>query len=521
MIDLTPGPVVDMTVATAEAMDKPLLMASLLAQSIGTGILATRLVRGGHRGELLPIAHGALAGVAAASRPDSSSPASFAAGALGAVAGSGALRRLSAGTAGADRLAVLVAAGGLAVATRALHRRRYEALSTARAAVSLPSPARPDSPPPPGSQLEIDGLSPLFTPTPDFYVTDVTFPPPRVDPGDWRLRVGGLVSRELDLSLDDLLAMDLVEVDATLACVHNPVGGPRIGTGRWLGVAVADLLERAGVRPGAEQLLARSVDGFTAGVPLQRITGGQPALVAVGLNGEPLPFANGFPARLLVPGLWGADANTKWLGELELTTWAEVEDYWDARGWPRQSSPVRPGSRIDVPAHRSHLIAGPVTVAGVAWAPPSGVEGVEVSVDGGPWLKADLAAELAPTAWRQWSLDWDAVMGSHRIRVRSIGRNAAQAEEPAPPYPAGSSGFAENRVFVGARIPRSGPVRGGLEGVADFSDDAWRRLRLAAMAPPAWIRHGFPGRPDDFGPPGVGQDDYPAGSERARRPGGT
>ncbi len=152
--------------------------------------------------------------------------------------------------------------------------------------------------------------------------------------------------------------MELSELDATLACVNNPVGGPRIGNARWLGVPVADLLQRAGLGSGAEQLVAHSVDGFSAGVPVERITVGQHALVALGLNGEPLPVANGFPARLLVPGLWGADANTKWLDSLELTMWSAVRDYWDARGWPRRPTPVRSGSRIDVPARHSHLAAG-------------------------------------------------------------------------------------------------------------------------------------------------------------------
>jgi DMSO/TMAO reductase YedYZ molybdopterin-dependent catalytic subunit len=496
LIDLLPGPGIDISVATAESMDKALLAGILVLESLGAGALAARLVGPERHAELALLVHGALTGAAAASRPRSSACSSLAAGLLGGAAGAGVLRQLRRRP---STVAIATAAAGAAAAgglTRVLRERERGADRAAREAVCLPLPARPAPAPPPGAQLDVAGLTAIFTAPRDFYRTDVAFPAPRVEPRAWRLRVHGLVERELQLSLDDLLAMDLVELDATLVCVHNPVGGPRIGTARWLGVHVADLLEQAGPQPAAQQLVARSVDGFTAGVPLEHITAGKHALVALGLGGEPLQFANGFPARLLIPGFWGAEANTKWLCELELTTWAAVEDYWDRRGWPRRPTPVRPGSRIDVPAHRAHLPAGATTIAGVAWAPPAGVTGVEVSIDREPWRRAVLAAELAPTAWRQWRLEWQAAPGEHRVRVRALGRAEVQAREREPPYPRGSAGYHEVRLWVHADLPRVGPARRLQRQFADAIDDVERRLALAAMAPPAWLRHGYPRRPD-------------------------
>jgi hypothetical protein len=206
------------------------------------------------------------------------------------------------------------------------------------------------------------------------------------------------------------------------------------------------------------------------------------------MNGEALPFEHGFPARLLVPGLWGADANTKWLSGIRLTTWDAVSDYWDARGWPRVPGRVKPGSRIDVPADRSALVAGSAMAAGMAWAPAGGVTGVEVSIDRGPWQPATLSPQIAPTLWRQWALRWRAEPGEHELRVRTVSGDEVQDEATAPPYPRGSSGYHTIQVEViesGARARRLAQTRADLAA----------RARLAAMAPPAWRRVGFPGAP--------------------------
>jgi DMSO/TMAO reductase YedYZ molybdopterin-dependent catalytic subunit len=298
-----------------------------------------------------------------------------------------------------------------------------------------------------------------------------------------------MVERPLELSVADIESLGLVELDATLVCVHNPVGGDRIGSARWVGVPLGRVLEAAGVRDEAEQLLARSVDGFTAGVPVERIRAGAPALLVIGMNGEALPFEHGFPARLIFPGLWGADANTKWLAELELTTWDAVSDYWDQRGWPRQPSFVQPAARIDVPVNRAVLGAGPATVAGVAWAPPEGVEGVEVQVDGGDWEAAELGPELAPTMWRQWRLACNLPAGEHVLQARAIGRRRRQPEGSEPPYPVGSRGYHEHRVTVAAGARR--PVRLTYAAV----DDARARLLLGARGLKAWRDRGFPPAP--------------------------
>ena len=481
LIDLTPGPLVDIGVGLVEALDKPLLLMSVLNGHAAVGLLAGELDRRRRgAGSALLAAAGIAGGTLAARRPDARAPASAVAGLLGGAAGAAAQAAL--GPRARPRRALAVAAaGGAAGLAAALvqHRRRATRRACQRSTV-LPASLSPPPSPPPGA-FDVPGLSPAFTPNADFYVTDVTFPPPAVDPGAWRLRLAGMVEHPLSLGLGDLLDMPLLELDATLVCVHNPVGGDRLGTARWAGVPVRDLLER--VRPAAEadQLLACSVDGFSAGVPMGLLRADRPAIVALTMNGEPLPLEHGSPARLLVPGLWGADANTKWLAELRLTTFAEVTDYWDRRGWPREPSPVQPGSRIDVPADRARLAAGPVTIAGVAWSPPRGVRAVEVRVDEGSWREAELSPEIAPTAWRQWRLDWDAPPGPHRLRVRTTGRAARQPEGWAPPYPAGSSGWHEVRVVVaeaGAPLRRAAAEEAAAEGA--------RRLRLAAGAVRAW-----------------------------------
>src|SRR3954452_559808 len=430
-IDTTPGPALDFGVATLETADKLLLRATVVAEcaALGAALPARRTQTGiGWR-----------------------RPALIAATAAGAVA--------------LDRAKL----------------RRLDAKRRVR---------QPRGAPPADGNLPVAGISPLFTPNESFYVTDVSARPPRVDPDSWRLRITGLVERPLELSLEDIEALGLTELDATLVCVHNPVGGDRIGSARWVGVPLARLLEEAGVRPEAEQLLARSVDGFTAGVPVERIRSGAPALLALGMNGEALPFEHGFPARLIVPGLWGADANTKWLAELELTTWDAVSDYWDRRGWPRQPSFVQPASRIDVPANRAVLEPGTNTVAGVAWAPPEGIEGVEVQVDDGDWRAAELGDELAPTLWRQWRLRWDAAAGEHVLRVRAIGRRRRQPEGPVPPYPVGSRGYDEHRVTVAAS---NGTTRRHLARAA--GDDARERILLGARGIRAWRDRGYPPTP--------------------------
>ncbi len=484
LIDLMPPPLVDVTVGILEDHDKPALAAGVLGGALTAGALAGRLARSRPRAALLVTAATALgAASAAAVRPETDRVLSALAPLGGACTAAVAFRggQQDRGL----RKAALQALSGSAAGALAWHRRqrRHDRYAKHRAGSER---ARPAS----GEQgFDLPGLSPLFTPNKRFYVTDVTFRPPVVDPRRWRLRVEGMVERPFELSLPELIEEAAAELDATLACVHNPVGGPRIGTARWLGVPVADLLRRAGVMTEADQLVARSVDGFTAGVPLELIDQGQPALVVVSMNGEPLPRAHGAPARLLMPGLWGADANTKWLSDLEVTTFDRVVDYWDRRGWPRQPPPVKVSSRIDLPSEGDALPIGLTTVAGVAWAPPDGVCGVEVAIDDGPWREAELSPAVAPTAWRQWRLEWEADPGEHELRVRAHGRSGPQSDRWSPPYPDGSSGLHRVRVLVTDRRPPIGALRTALRrGVAE----AARRGELATGAAAAWSHYGRP-----------------------------
>lgn len=497
-IDHTPGPLVDATVALVEDKDKPLLRGGLLAGFLAAGVAAgaaspTRRRAGRAYGAGILLGTGALGALAGASRPAAAPVPTVLANAAGAAAGALALHLQPSppsGPPGRPGQALRQMAGMLALTAAAMLAARAAVERRGRRPVVLPTPSRPLPPPPHPSRFAVAGLSPVVTPVADFYVTDVAFPTPRVDADSWRLRVGGLVERELEFSYRQLLGLGLVELDATLVCVHNPVGGRRIGTARWLGVPVGELLALVGVRPGAELLLARSADGFTAAVPLA-LAGGSASdavggLVVVGMNGAPLTRAHGFPARLLLPGIYGYNANTKWLTELQLTTVASARDYWTVRGWPRRPARVWPGSRIDIPEDHAYLPQGLVTVAGVAWAPPAGVCGVQVRIDGGRWRAAELGPELAPTAWRQWRLDWQATPGAHRLQVRAEGRQGLQPTRQAPPYPAGATGLHTVSVRV---VPAPGASGGRAHPAPAMQRRVTQtraRIRLAADGLAAW-----------------------------------
>lgn len=294
-------------------------------------------------------------------------------------------------------------------------RRRVETL---RAGIRLPRPRWLAPPIPAGASLAVDGISPLLTPNAAFYRIDTALSVPRVDPADWRLDIGGLVERPFSLTYAELMALPQFEADVTIACVSNGVGGDLVGTARWQGVRLRDVLARAGVRRSATQLVGRSVDGFTAGFPVSFAQASDNAMIAVGMNGKPLPIDHGFPARLVVPGLYGYVSATKWLSALELTTWQALEGYWIPRGWSREA-PVKTQSRIDVPRSGASVRPGERVIAGVAWAPTRGIERVEVRVDDGPWQAAELAAPVNAETWRQWRLPWDATAGQHSIAVRA------------------------------------------------------------------------------------------------------
>jgi DMSO/TMAO reductase YedYZ molybdopterin-dependent catalytic subunit len=350
-----------------------------------------------------------------------------------------------------DRRRFLFGVGGTALAAffgTAIGRRLASRFSVEeeRAVVTLPDVDHVAV----AEDLTTDGLTPFIVPNDDFYRIDTALTVPQVSPEDWTLRITGLVDNELELTFDDLLARDQVEEIVTLSCVSNEVGGDLVGNARWQGVLLADLLREAGPQDGAEQVVGISVDGFTAGFPLEVALDGRPALVAFGMNGEPLPVVHGFPARLVVPGLYGYVSATKWLSQIDLTTWDGFDGYWIPRGWSKDG-PIKTESRIDVPRGGASLTAGRQAIAGVAWAPTRGIEKVEVQVDDGEWLEARLGDETTDLSWRQWVLEWDAPAGDHQIRVRATdGEGDTQTEDIAPPAPDGASGWHTISVAVDA-----------------------------------------------------------------------
>ncbi|MET8650809.1 molybdopterin-dependent oxidoreductase [Nocardia aurea] len=297
------------------------------------------------------------------------------------------------------------------------------------------------------SELPVRGLTEFVTPNDRFYRVDTALRVPTLRSTDWRLRIHGMVDRELDLDFDDLRARTAVARMITLTCVSNEVGGDLAGTAIWTGYPLADLLAEAGVRPGADLLLSRSVDGFTAGTTVSAVTDGRDALLAVGMNGSPLPIEHGYPARLVVPGLYGYVSATKWVVDLELTRFDRAGAYWTDRGWAALA-PIKTASRIDVPAAFATVPAGRVVVAGVAWAQRLGIDRVEVQIDENPWQQAELGTEYSVDTWRQWSWWWDAAPGTHTLRVRAVDRaGAVQTDARARPFPDGSTGW-HNRVVT-------------------------------------------------------------------------
>jgi DMSO/TMAO reductase YedYZ molybdopterin-dependent catalytic subunit/uncharacterized membrane protein YhaH (DUF805 family) len=357
------------------------------------------------------------------------------------------------GTPGSGRRAFLVAGAGAAVVAAAaggagdLLLRRFS-VTASRAQVRLPAAARPARPVPAGAELKIPGLSSFYTPNSSFYRVDTDLVLPQVSPTNWTLRIGGMVDHEIEFSFADLLRQPLTEADITLVCVSNSVGGPYTGNARWLGVSLPALLRRAGIQRGADQVLSTSTEGMTISTPVAAIMDGRNALVAVGMNGAPLPIAHGFPARMVVPGLYGYTSATKWVTKLEVTTFARQQAYWTKRGYAAQA-PIKTESRIDVPKPLAQVKAGRVAVAGVAWAPHRGINAVEVNVDGGSWQPARLAAADGIDTWRQWVWDWDARPGLHTLQVRATdGTRATQPSARAQPFPNGASGWDSTVVTV-------------------------------------------------------------------------
>jgi DMSO/TMAO reductase YedYZ molybdopterin-dependent catalytic subunit len=321
-------------------------------------------------------------------------------------------------------------------------------VSDVRSKLVLPVPAAPAPRVPAGAEFRLAGLSPLVTPNREFYRIDTALRVPLVDPAEWTLKVTGLVEHEIELDFATLLTKPLTERHVTIACVSNEVGGDLIGNARWLGWPVRELLAMAGPKAGADMVLSRSTDGWTAGTPLEALTDGRDALLVVGMNGEPLPLEHGFPVRMIVPGLYGYVSATKWVTELKVTRYADDVAYWTPRGWSERG-PIKTSSRIDVPRDGANVTGGTVVFGGVAWAQHTGIGKVELRVNRGDWRQAELAPGISKDTWYQWKLALPLEPGRYEVQVRATALDGVpQVEESAPVAPNGATGYHTVRVDV-------------------------------------------------------------------------
>jgi DMSO/TMAO reductase YedYZ molybdopterin-dependent catalytic subunit len=461
VINLTPGPVKEWAIQTFGTNDKTFLtimvvvvISALIAvaavwKRVGTLALVAAGVVGGlavlnQPGagvvDLIPVALGTACGVATLRLLNRQPAAELSADAAAAQADPA--RRRSLLTLGLLGVGALSGVGG------SILTRQRRSVADDREAFALPKIASPAPPIPPGVQPAAEGLPSFITPNADFYRIDTALSVPQLAREDWKLRIHGMVDREITYSFADLAKFDLVERPVTLTCVSNPVGGSLIGNAMWTGYRVRDLLAGSGIHTDADMVLSTSSDGFTAGTPVEALTDNREALLAVGMNGEPLPVEHGYPARLVVPGLYGFVSATKWVVDLELTRFDKAEGYWTPLGWSAKA-PIKTASRIDVPRNGSRIDAGPVTVGGVAWAQHRGIKAVEVRIDDGPWQPAQLGAAYSNDTWRLWTFAWQATPGSHTITARATDNTGAvQTEQQAPPAPDGATGWPTISVQV-------------------------------------------------------------------------
>ncbi len=345
---------------------------------------------------------------------------------------------------GAVVVGALAALGGYALEAGA------RAATAARNALKLPTPAVKVPAVPAGAELDIPGLAKAVSANADFYRIDTALQVPQIDATQWELRITGLVEKPVTVTFSELLALPLEESYTTLMCVSNEVGGNLIGNAKWLGYPIRHLLARAKPKPSADMVFSHSSDGFTASTPLSVLQeDDRNAILAVGMNGDPLPPEHGYPVRMVVPGLYGYVSATKWVVELEVTRFADHSAYWTERGWSSHG-PIKIESRIDVPRSGTSVKAGTVVVAGVAWHQHTGIQSVEVRVDGGAWNEAQLATAISTDTWVQWSWAWDALAGSHHLEVRAtdIG-GQVQTADVADTVPDGATGYHLITVNVG------------------------------------------------------------------------
>ncbi|MFI5507460.1 molybdopterin-dependent oxidoreductase [Mycobacterium sp. NPDC051804] len=458
VIDLTPGPVKEWAIQTFGTADKLFLSIAVVAV-----IAAVAAVTAQYETRRAPVGSAAIvvAGIAGCAAVLSRAGAGFAdivPTVIGTVCGVAVLRLLTSGRftdepEGAPdspdrgrRLSLVtlgfLGAGALAGVGGAVLSRLTTSVAGDRSAFALPKIDVAAPAVPPTVQPEGVALPTFVTANDDFYRIDTALAVPQLSRADWELKIHGMVDREITYRFDDLEKFEVVEKLVTLTCVSNPVGGDLIGNAAWTGYRVRDLLAEAGIHPDADMVLSMSIDGFTAGSPVEALTDDRDSLLAVGMNGQPLPTEHGYPARLVVPGLYGYVSATKWVVDLELTRFDRAQGYWTPLGWSARG-PIKTQSRIDVPRSGQDVSQGPVTFGGVAWAQDRGVRRVEVRIDEGDWEQADLGANYANDTWRLWSFPWQATKpGQHTISVRATDNTGAvQTEDIAGVIPDGATGW--------------------------------------------------------------------------------
>lgn len=457
-IDLTPGPIKEWAITTFGVADK--LVLSILVLVVIAALAATTAMWETRRTPLgsIAIAAAGLVGCAAVLSRAGATALDVVPTVVGAVCGIATLRFLISGRSG--RLAAaaatptdpgrrrslitlgFLAAGVFSGVAGAVITRLTTSVSGDRDAYRPPPAATPAPPIPPGVAPEGVALPPFITPNADFYRIDTALSVPQLSRADWQLRIHGMVDHETVYRFEDLAALPAIEKAVTLTCVSNPVGGDLISTAVWTGYRTRDLLARAGVHPDADMLLSMSVDGFTAGTPVAAVTDDRDSLLAIGMNGQPLPTEHGYPARLVVPGLYGYVSATKWVVDLELTRFDRAQAYWTRHGWSARG-PIKTQSRIDVPRNGQIVDRGPVSFGGIAWAQRRGIRAVEVRIDDGLWQAAQLGTGYSGDTWRLWRFGWDATQpGSHTVTVRATDNTGAvQTEQQADPVPDGATGW--------------------------------------------------------------------------------
>ncbi len=473
-IDFTPGWLKNFAIATFGTNDKLVLLVSMAVAAAvlaaAAGVVARRSLRtgaalvlgfalvmalciitrsGAGALDLIPLLLGTAAGLwalrflTAADRPakhgppvESPTPEHATADRAGDTPAGPSRRAFLLRSAAVAGVAAVVGLGGTLLSTA-----RNTAVAV-REALKLPAAKTKAAPLPDGVQSPVAGVTPFVTPATDFYRIDTALIVPEIDPANWKLRVHGMVENELTLDFGELLAADLIESYVTLTCVSNVVGGNLAGNAKWLGYPLREVLARAKPTGGADMVLSTSIDGFSASTPLPVLQDSRDAMLAVGMNGEPLPLEHGFPVRMVVPGLYGFVSAAKWVVDLEVTTFAQKAGYWTSRGWSSHG-PIKTASRVEVPRALARVPAGKVAIGGSAWAQTKGISKVELRIDDDGWQRAQLAAEASVDTWRQWSYYWEgAAAGTHKVQVRAYdGDGTLQIEEQAPPEPNGSSGW--------------------------------------------------------------------------------